>query len=163
MKRFALVAACALAVGCWSVPEPERREVTAWLLCVHCGEPELTRLLSMGPRAERYLRAAIIDGPTRTDDSLVARQAVEVVLRAHRYRRDRGHMVPVSSADSSETIQRQVDDFRLRYRLRAAHALARLDAAADSAAIRTMCDSDPPELARRPEYREQFRLYGPCP
>lgn len=163
MKRLLIIASGVLAAGCWSSPGPERQEIKAWLLCTHCGQPALVRVLSLGPRAEPHLRSAILDGPSRADDSLVVLQAEEVISRARRHRNDRGVVAPVSTSDSSETVQRQVDDFRLRYRLRAAFALARLDAGSDSVAVRQMCASDPPELVRRPEYREQFRLYGPCP
>lgn len=161
---LALLLALQVAAACSSsVPEVERREIKPWLVCGDCTNGELDRVVAMGETAERYLRAAISDGPTRADDSVMTRQSVEGVARANRYRNDRQIPGPVSPVDSSEVITRQLDDFRLRYRLRAAEALRRIDPRADSIAVRSLCSNPPPELVRMPEYRPRFATYGICP
>lgn len=163
-RRLALVFALLPGfVACWSVPEVDRRVVKPWLTCSDCTDGELERVVSLGSRATRYLRAAIIDGPTSTDDSLLTRQVGEGVQRARRYRAERRIGVLITSQDSSTVVNRQVDDFRLRYRLRAAQALHEIDARADSAAIFALCSNAPPELVKRPEFRLHFRRFGICP
>lgn len=152
-----------VALACWSVPEVDRYQIRPWLVCSDCTSDELNRVLAIGPRAERYLRAAIVDGPTTADDSVITLQATESVLRARRYRGVQVSTDTVSSADSTRIVRHQLSDFRLRYRLRAAEALARLDPRADSAAVRTFCTNAPQELLDRPAYKSQFRQYGECP
>lgn len=156
----------ALLVGapaCWSVPEVDRREIRPWLICGDCTDGELARVVALGERAERYLRAAIADGPTRADDSVMTAQLEEGVTRARRYRSDRGILAPLSSTDSVGVIQRQLDDFRLRYRLRAVQALRQIDARSDSSAVLRLCADPPPELVRQAEFRAQFAPFGTCP
>lgn len=162
-RNPALLGIALVALACWSVPEVDRREIRPWLVCSDCTSDELNRVLAIGPRAERYLRAAIVDGPTPADDSVITLQATEGVLRARRYRGLQHAADTVTSTDSSRIVRHQLSDFRLRYRLRAAEALVRIDPRLDSAAVRTFCTNAPPELLDRPAYKSQFRQYGECP
>ncbi len=157
-------AACGVLSACWRVPDVERREIRPWLVCDECTSGELDQVVAMGASAKRYLRAAIADGPSLADDSVMRYQAVEGVVRANRYRlQQQVAALPVPSADSAAIVLRQVDDFRLRYRLRAAQALQQIDAASDSVAVLRLCSTPPPELVRMPEYRPLFNSFGPCP
>lgn len=163
MRRLVLLVLLSGVPSCWSVPEVDRREVRPWLICGDCTNGELARVVALGERAERYLRAAIAEGPTRADDSVMTKQLEEGVGRARRYRSDRGILAPLSSADSVGVIERQLDDFRLRYRLRAMQALRQIDARADSTAVMRLCADPPPELVRQSEFRAQFAPFGTCP
>lgn len=156
--------ASAVVAACWRVPDVERREIRPWLVCDECTGGELGRVVAMGASARRYLRAAIADGPTLADDSIIRYQATEGVVHANRYRLQQPVAVPpLPSADSAEIVLRQVDDFRLRYRLRAAQALQQIDTRSDSVAVARLCSTPPPELVRMPEYRPLFNNFGACP
>jgi hypothetical protein len=141
----------------------ERRTVRTWLTCVDCTEGELAEVVAMGSKATRYLRAAIADGPSTAEDSIVRRQATEGVLRARRYRADRSIPAAVGGPDSSAAVERQLAEFRFGYRLRAIEALHAIDPQADSVEVRQLCDHPPPELANRPDLRAQLKPYGICP
>lgn len=167
----ALVLALAVGISCWSVPDVDRRAVKPWLICSDCTRGELDRVVAMGPRVTRYLVAAIEDGPTAADDDHIAQNVREGVGRAGRNLQlrpgstgqDSALFATVDTVQVARIVARQLADFRLRYRLRAAEALSRIDARADSAAVAALCANPPTELRDRPEYRRQLSQFGTCP
>ena len=158
-----LAAALAGPTACWGVPAVERRTVRSWLTCSDCTEGEFAAVVAMGPKATRYLRAAIADGPSLADDSILRLQATEGVVRARRYRADRSIPTVVGSQDSSATVEGQLVEFRFGYRLRAVEALHAIDAPRDSAEVKRLCENPPSELLNRPDLRALLKPYGPCP
>jgi hypothetical protein len=159
-------AAALVAVGvlaCWSVPDADRRTITAWLTCIECTSGELDRVLARGSDMVPHLERAVEEGPTPRDDSLAARRATQAVQRIQRYRTGKGiRPGTLGSTDSARFVQGQHDAFTLSYRLRAAQALQRLDSAAASAAVSEYCRGKQPALDRRPEFRTSFGAIGPC-
>ena len=163
-NRIAAAAAMAAlgALACWSVPEVDRRIVMPWLLCTDCTSGELDRVLVYGARVVPTLLSALHDGPTHAEDSVTALSATEGVLRARRYRVRHGG-VAITTADSLESVQRQLDNFQLTYRLRAAQALVRIDPLRAATAVDKVCSDQAQALNRRPEFKVSFKAIGACP
>ena len=157
--------AALVAVACWAVPDVDRRIVMPWLLCTDCTANELAKVLVYGDRVVPTLEDALREGPTNAEDSVTMLQATEAVLRARRYRNRHGIVTPLSTGDSSESVQRQLDHFQLSYRLRAAQALVRIDSLRAAALVDQFCalTTTVGQLQRRPEFRASFEAIGNCP
>ena len=160
--RIAAVAALT-ALACWSVPEVDRQIVMPWLLCTDCTTGELDRVVVYGKRVAPTLADALSAGPTSLEDSVTRVQAAEGVMRARRYRVRHNIVAPLTTADSLETVQRQLDHFQLTYRLRAAQALVRIDSLRAAGLVNDFCVSAANQLNRRPEFRVAFQAIGTCP
>ncbi|HEX4934298.1 MAG TPA: hypothetical protein VFV33_14005 [Gemmatimonadaceae bacterium] len=158
-----VVTIAAVLASCWSVPDVDRQLVRRWLDCVDCTGGELAGLVAKGERLVPYLASALREGPTASDDSLADRRAVEAIARATRYRQRHGVAPALSSADSSNAVRAQRDEYSLTYRLRAAQAFFRIDSLGAARAVSEYCSSAAPELQRHPEYRSSFARLGPCP
>lgn len=172
IARLVLVMASMLAAcngsggagGPWDVPEVHRRILLAWFHCTDCMEGELDAVVKKGRVMVPYLSAAIVDGPTVAEDSLGRQRAVDAVVRVARYRAKRvGQMAPLTPGESTTTVNRQHEAFLLKYRLRAAQALARLDSAQAARDVAAWCATNPALLANNPSYRESFKVIGNCP
>jgi hypothetical protein len=150
--------------GTWDVPEVDRQIILPWLLCTDCIEGELDKVVARGDVLVPYLSSALLEGPTRAEDSLAQMRAKEAVVRAMEYRGRRlGTLAQLSPAESLAATRAQHDAFRLKYRLRAAQALQRLDSARAHDAVSSLCNASPIELRRNPQYRASFKSIGDCP
>ncbi|NUQ11839.1 MAG: hypothetical protein HUU26_05835 [Gemmatimonadaceae bacterium] len=151
------------AGGPWDVPEVHRRILLEWFHCTDCQEGELDAVVAKGRVMIPYLSAALLDGPTIAEDSLGRLRAIDAVVRVARYRAKRlGSMAPLAPAESTRAVSRQHDAFRLKYRLRAAQALARIDSVQAARDVAAWCATNPPLLVENPAYLASFKAIGNC-
>ena len=147
--------------GFWDVPEVDRQIIMTWLLCTDCIEGELEKVVQRGRKLVPYLSSALVEGPTEADDSLADMRAKEAYLRVLNYRRRRGGVV--TQAESLAVVAVQKDAFVLKYRLRAAEALARLDSTRAAGDVAAFCQANPILFERNPTYKVSFQAIGACP
>ena len=148
--------------GVWDVPEVDRQIIMPWLLCTDCIDGELDHVVKRGRRLIPYLATAVRDGPTRHEDSLSQMRANEAYARLLSYRGRRGVVTQADSLALQSVVVAQKDAFLLKYRLRAAEALARLDSTRAALSVKAFCQANPDILARNPQYLTSFRAIGSC-